>query len=107
MTQEPSKAKPTNLGKPYEPTPQERAAAKSYFARKEKSRPSPRMQVSIKGDIATISPDHPEGGNAIVLLKDHERDSSEAEGTGRLMGNPYRPIPCHGATLFLRGRNQE
>jgi hypothetical protein len=68
MTQEPSKAKPANLGKPYEPTPQERAAAKSYFARKEKSRPSPRMQVSMKGDIATISPDHPEGGTGQLLL---------------------------------------
>jgi hypothetical protein len=34
-------------------------AAKAFLTRKEKARPSPRMKVSMKGDVATISPDHP------------------------------------------------
>jgi hypothetical protein len=46
--------------KPYVPTPRERAAAEAYFARKEKSRPSPRMKVSMQGDVAKLAPDHPE-----------------------------------------------
>jgi hypothetical protein len=60
MTEKANKAKPKNLTKPYEATPSERAAAEACFARKEKSRPSPRRKVSMKGDVATISPDHPE-----------------------------------------------
>jgi hypothetical protein len=38
------------------------------FARKEKSLPSPRMKVSMKGDVATISPDHPDAGIGHLLL---------------------------------------
>jgi hypothetical protein len=68
MTGKASKVKPKNLTKPYEPTPHERAAAKAYFARKEKTLPSPRMKVSMKGDVATISPDHPEAGIGQLLL---------------------------------------
>jgi len=62
------KVETKNLTKPYEPTPHERAAAEAYFARKEKSLPSPRMKVSMKGDVATISPDHPDAGIGHLLL---------------------------------------
>jgi hypothetical protein len=62
------KVETKNLTKPYEPTPHERAAAKAYFARREKTLPSPRMKVSMKGDVATISPDHPEAGIGHLLL---------------------------------------
>jgi hypothetical protein len=59
------KAKPKSLANSYEPTPHERAVAKAYL---EKSRPSPRMKVSMKGDMATISPDHPDDGIGHLLL---------------------------------------
>jgi hypothetical protein len=62
------KVETKNLTNPYEPTPHERAVAKAYFARKEKSVPSPRMKVSMKGDVATISPDHPDAGIGHLLL---------------------------------------
>lgn len=62
------KVETKNITQPYEPTPHERAAAKAYLARKEKSRASPRMKVSMKGDVATISPDHPEAGIGHLLL---------------------------------------
>jgi hypothetical protein len=62
------KVETKDLSKPYEPTPHERAAAEAYFARKEKSLPSPRMKVSMKGDVATISPDHPDAGIGHLLL---------------------------------------
>jgi hypothetical protein len=54
-----------DLTKPYEPTPHERAVAKAYL---EKSRPSPGTKVSMKGDVATISPDHPDAGIGHLLL---------------------------------------
>src|SRR5947207_10065819 len=63
-----SKVKPKNLTKPYGPRPHERAATKAYFARKERTLPSPRMKVSMKGDVATISPDHPDVGIGHLLL---------------------------------------
>ena len=62
------KVETKDLSKPYEPTPHERAVAEAYFARKEKSPPSPRMKVSMQGDVATISPDHPEAGIGHLLL---------------------------------------
>jgi hypothetical protein len=62
------KVKTKNLTKPYEPTLHERAAAKACFARKQKTLPSPRMKVSTKGGVATISPDHPEAGIGHLLL---------------------------------------
>jgi hypothetical protein len=62
------KVETKDLSKPYEPTPHERVAAEAYFARKEKSLPSPRMKVSMKGDVATISPDHPDAGIGHLLL---------------------------------------
>jgi hypothetical protein len=62
------KVQTKNLTKPYEPTPHERAAAKAYLNRKEKTPPSPRMKVSMNGDVATISPDHPAAGIGNLLL---------------------------------------
>jgi hypothetical protein len=68
MSEKERKVETKNLTNPYEPTPHERAVAKAYFARKEKSVPSPRMKVSMKGDVATISPDHPDAGIGHLLL---------------------------------------
>jgi len=51
MSEKGRKVETKNLTKPYEPTPHERAVAKAYFARKEKSVPLPRMKVSMKGDV--------------------------------------------------------
>ena len=48
MSEKERKVETKNLTNPYEPTPHERAAAKAYFARKEKSVPSPRMKVSMR-----------------------------------------------------------
>jgi hypothetical protein len=59
------KAKPKSLANSYELTPHERAVAKAYL---EKSRPSPGMKVSMKGDMATISPDHPDAEIGHLLL---------------------------------------
>jgi hypothetical protein len=68
MSEKERKVETKNLTNPYEPTPHERAVAKAYFAQKEKSVPSPRMKVSMKGDVATISPDHPDAGIGHLLL---------------------------------------
>jgi hypothetical protein len=65
MSRNGRKVETKNLIKPYEPTPHERAVAKAYL---EKSRPSPRMKVSVKGDAATISPDHPDASIGHLLL---------------------------------------
>jgi hypothetical protein len=68
MSEKGRKVETKNLTKPYEPTPHERAVAKAYFARNKKSVLSPRMKVSMKGDVATISPDHPDAGIGHLLL---------------------------------------
>ena len=50
--------------KPYEPTPQERAAMEAYLAHRREEPPAPRMKVSEKGGVPQLSPDHtgcPEG----------------------------------------------
>jgi hypothetical protein len=57
-----------NLTKPYEPTPRERAAVKACFDRREKTLPSPRMKVSMKKNVATISPDHSDEAVGKMLL---------------------------------------
>ncbi len=56
------------VAKPYEPTPEERAAMESYFAHRRESPPAPRMKVSEKDGIARVSPDHPEPALGQVLL---------------------------------------
>jgi hypothetical protein len=53
---------------PYEPTPYERAAVVAYVARKKEKPLAPRMKVSMKRDVATISPDHPDAGIGHLLL---------------------------------------
>jgi hypothetical protein len=103
MTGKASDTKPKTLTKPYEPTPQERAAAKCYFARKEKSRPSPRMKVSIKGDIATISPDHPDGGTGQLLLMEAV-GTTEPDFVDGLLGQLVN-VGTQGRTVAERGLN--
>jgi len=50
----------SDVAKPYEPTPRERAALEAYLARKRETAPAPRMKVSEKGGVPQVSPDHPE-----------------------------------------------
>jgi hypothetical protein len=57
-----------SLTRPYEPTPQERAAVEAYFARKKGTPPSPNLKVSKKGQVADVSLDHPEPGTGQLLL---------------------------------------
>ena len=85
MTKEPTKApnrghakrrtapkKPTEkaVAKPYEPTPEERAAMEAYLARKRETAPAPRMKVSEKRGVAHTMIDHPEPALGTVLLMD-------------------------------------
>ncbi len=56
--------------KPYEPTPQERAAMEAYLARKRETAPAPRMKVSEKRGVAHTMIDHPEPALGTVLLMD-------------------------------------
>ena len=62
--------KPTEkaVTKPYEPTPQERAAMEAYLARRRETTPAPRMKVSEKGGVPQLSPDHPEPALGQALL---------------------------------------
>ncbi len=65
----PGKAAPSSdVAKPYEPTPQERAAMEAYLARKRETAPAPRMKVSEKGGVPQVSPDHPEPALGVTLL---------------------------------------
>ena len=60
---------PNALTKPYDPTPEERAAIKALIARQRENPPAPRMKVSDKAGVARISPDHmePALGNALLM----------------------------------------
>ncbi len=62
-------AKTKQVAKPYEPTPQERAAMEAYLARKKETPPVPRMKVSDKAGVAQFSPDHvePALGHALLM----------------------------------------
>jgi hypothetical protein len=97
------KVETKNLTKPYEPTPHERAAAEAYLAQKEKARPSPRMKVSMKGDVATISPDHPEAGIGHLLLME-ALGTSEPDFMDGLLGQ-LANVGTKGRAVNERGLN--
>ncbi len=79
-------SKPTKTGKDlaksYEPTPQERAAMEAYLARTKETPPSPRVKVSMKGDVVQTSPDHPDQliGRALLMEALGTSDPSFWEG---------------------------
>jgi hypothetical protein len=92
-----------NLTKPYEPTAHERAAATAYLARKEKTLPSPRMKVSMKGGVATIAPDHPEAGIGHLLLMETLR-TTEPDFVDGLLGQ-LANAATQGRAVDERGLN--
>src|SRR5215475_403898 len=61
--------KTTELAKPYEPTAGERTALEAHRDRRRKRRAAPRLKVSMKGEVATISVDHENEavGNSLLL----------------------------------------
>ena len=60
----------TDLAKPPETTPEERAVLSAHIARRKQKRPSPRVKVVEKaGSSVELSPDHPipHLGNALIM----------------------------------------
>ena len=65
-----AKKKPEpNAAKPYDMTSQERTSFDKFLARNA-ANPAPRLKV-LKGQAATISPDHPDGLAGQMLLARH------------------------------------
>ena len=66
-----SKKKPnretTEITKPYEPTPDECAAWEAVRARRKRT---PHLKVSVKGNVADLSLDHPDQSNGHYILMD-------------------------------------
>jgi hypothetical protein len=69
MTKETAPAVGTDLAKPYEPTPVERAALAAYFDEKNRRPPAPRIKLTEKGGTVEVSTDHPMPslGNALIM----------------------------------------
>jgi hypothetical protein len=65
------KSNPADIAKPYEPTPSERETLKSYFARRDKRKPAPRMKVKAdaKG-VVNVEFHHPDRSIGQWLLMD-------------------------------------
>jgi hypothetical protein len=64
-----SDAAGTDLSKPQETTPEERAVLSAHFARRKQKRPSPRVKFVEKSGSIEITPDHPMPplGNALIM----------------------------------------
>jgi hypothetical protein len=64
-----SDAAGTDLSKPPETTPEERAVQSAHFARRKQKRPSPRVKFFEKSGSIEITPDHPMPplGNALIM----------------------------------------
>lgn len=58
----------TDLAKPYQPTPEERAAVAAHLARKKQKPPAPRIKLSEQGGAIQISTDHPKPPLGQVLV---------------------------------------
>ena len=57
----------TDLAKPYEPTPAERAVAAAHFARRKQKLPVARLKVTEKAGSSALSTDHPDSSLGITL----------------------------------------
>jgi hypothetical protein len=97
------KTETKDLVTPYEPTPYERAAMVAYVARKKEKPLAPRMKVSIKGDVATISPDHPEAGTGHLLLME-ALGTTEPDFVDGLLGQ-LANVGTQGRVIDERGVN--
>ena len=69
MTKVVAASEGTDLAKPYEPTPAERAALVAHLARMEQKPPAPRIMLTQKGENFHTSTDHPMPlfGRALVM----------------------------------------
>jgi hypothetical protein len=108
VTRERRKQKVTSqsLTRPYEPTPQERAAMEAYFARKKGKPPAPRMKISEKGGVIHISPDHacPPIGQALLMEALGTTDADFLDGLlGQLAnaGSQGREVDERGLNFML------
>jgi hypothetical protein len=75
------------LVKPYEPTKGEQSALEAHRRRRRKL--APRMKVSMKKDVASISPDHPDEavGNSLLMEALGTADTDFATGLLRQLAN--------------------
>ena len=97
------KTETKDLVTPYEPTPYERAAMVAYVARKKEKPLAPRMKVSMKGNVATISPDHPDAGIGHLLLME-TLGASEPDFIDGLLGQ-LANVGTKGRAVDERGLN--
>jgi len=66
------------VAKPYEPTPYERARARTYITDMKENPPAPMVKVSTKGGVVRVELDHPEPAVGNVLLMDALGTKDEA-----------------------------
>jgi hypothetical protein len=59
----------TNLAKPYEPKPEEKAALAAYLDRRKQKPPAPRIKLAEKGGAIEVSTDHPMPSLGYTLVK--------------------------------------
>ncbi len=92
-----------DLAKPHEPTAQERTAMESYLARTKMTPPAPRVKVSMKGEVAQTSLDHPDPliGRALLMEALGTTDPSFLEGILGQIAN----AGTHGRTVDEREFN--
>jgi hypothetical protein len=69
LTPPPPTAGRPGLGKPLEPTPEERTILAAHVARRKRKRPSPRLKLTEKAGSTELSTDHPipHLGNALIM----------------------------------------
>jgi hypothetical protein len=96
-----------DIAKPYEPTPSERETLKSYFARRDKRKPAPRMKVKAdaKG-VVNVEFHHPDRSIGQWLLMDAigTADSEFMDGLLKQLvnaGTQGRTVDENGVTFML------
>jgi hypothetical protein len=105
MMQSPSGAAGTDLAKPRETTPEERAVLSAHCARRKRKRPSPRVELIEKGGFVEVSTDHsvPSLGNALIMESLATGDAEFFDGLlGQLVNVGMREKkPDEGITNFM------
>ena len=100
MSQRRKRGTKREISKPYEPTPRERDAIEAWT----KGSPSPRLKVSKKDEVITISHDHqdPRTGQAVLMQELGTTDTDFLSGLLHQLGNAVgkRPDP-EGALNFM------
>jgi len=82
MTKETAPKAGTELAKPYEPKPEERAALAAYFDQKKQRPPAPRIKLAERGGAVHVSTDHPMPslGNVLIMQALATADSDFYDG---------------------------